>query len=322
MEILPVKRFQVYIDGHHEGFIEALDNAAASKAAYQQYPALRDQRRWLQLQRDDRMTHILIDTTGYRAIARHDSRKALAALAVIQFANVDTQIIRLGENKHWAAFNSEQLGKIATSVGITIPKGSKYPEFIKAVRQAMETIEILALPFTTEQLVGQAYAMSPSEARPHGFDPNGHEPKLLKEWPFPPQQPRKRADSTFWYEFAAGLGHGAGTTTPETLAHLEGRVAPAPPVAQQGKPPKPPKAPAAPKPPRAPSGPATRPKAGTTTGKVWDVADAALTAAGGAENIDDWKAFRASVTKLCEAEGINAGTVGVQFGKWKSSKGI
>ncbi len=78
------------------------------------------------------------------------------------------------------------------------------------------------------------------------------------------------------------------------------------------------KAPKPPKPPREPAAPSARPKAGTTTAKVWDIADAALKAVKG--KVGDWKAFRNSVIALCGNEGINSSTASVQFGKWKSSQ--
>jgi hypothetical protein len=57
----------------------------------------------------------------------------------------------------------------------------------------------------------------------------------------------------------------------------------------------------------------TRPKDGTTTGLVWDMADALCLKLGripsGKEMIAD-----------CDREGIKAGTVSVQFGKWRTWK--
>ena len=81
-----------------------------------------------------------------------------------------------------------------------------------------------------------------------------------------------------------------------------------------------PKAPKAPKAPTTPADPNGRPKASSTTGLVWDLADTAYATAvpDGAE--PDWKAVRAELARLCSQEGINAGTMGVQYGKWKASK--
>ena len=91
-------------------------------------------------------------------------------------------------------------------------------------------------------------------------------------------------------------------------------------TAQDGAKPAP-KAPKAPKAPTAPADPGGRPKATSTTGLVWDLADTAYATVvtdGAAE--PDWKAVRAELARLCAHEGINAGTMGVQYGKWKASK--
>lgn len=53
-----------------------------------------------------------------------------------------------------------------------------------------------------------------------------------------------------------------------------------------------------------------RPKAGTTTGLVWDMADALRAKLGRLPTSKEMVAD-------CEREGIKAGTVSVQFGKWK-----
>ncbi|AUR88739.1 hypothetical protein NVP2117O_61 [Vibrio phage 2.117.O._10N.261.45.E9] len=59
----------------------------------------------------------------------------------------------------------------------------------------------------------------------------------------------------------------------------------------------------------------TRPKAGTATGRVWDLADSVHTKVG-----DDIE--KQMVVDLCVAEGINPSTAGTQFGKWRKFMGI
>lgn len=318
-----MKRFELTIDGRHEGIIEALSQSEALTTAYRDYPILSDPRRWIKLTREDRAMHILIDTTNWRAIARHDSHKALAALALIQFANIDCRILRLHENKSWTVFSKEHLRAIGESMGVLPASDAPYPEVIKAIRLAAESIDWLALPFTTGDLQAQAYAVDPDDARPLGFDPKGTEPKLLKKWPCDPQRPSKRRDSSFWTTFAAGLGHGPGIVTAETASYLDGSApaapsAPSAPERPRKTPSAPKEAPSAPRAPRAIQAASARPKAGTSTGRVWELADAVKARM----PISDWKAFRAEVTKLGEAEGINPGTVGVQLSKWKASTQI
>lgn len=317
-----MKRYEVMIDGQPQGWVEGLDSSLAIQAAYAEHGY--NPRQSLSLRRDELSMHILIDSTNWKAIARHDSSKALAALALIQFNNADTVIVRCGENKNFSMFDAAQLSSIAASIGVDLSQVEGYAGKIKAMRQAIETTEWLALPFTTEQLSAQAYGIDPEFDRPLAFDPEGQEPKALKKWHVEPQRNRQRQDSPHWHSFAAGLGYGPGVTTPEALAHLAGEGAPA-----RAAPPRPsragtpgaattPKAPKAPKPPRAPAAPSARPKEGTSTGKVWSIADTVRAANPSLSG----KELKAPVLAACVAEGINAGTVNVQFSKWRSSNGL
>lgn len=64
--------------------------------------------------------------------------------------------------------------------------------------------------------------------------------------------------------------------------------------------------------------PNARPKAGSTTGRVWDICDVAI--AKGTPT--DWKAFKKQILATGVAEGINESTMSVQFGKWKLASGF
>lgn len=68
---------------------------------------------------------------------------------------------------------------------------------------------------------------------------------------------------------------------------------------------------------RAPKDPTGRPAATSTTGLVWSLADEVYATH---TDKDDWKAVSKAVRERCSAEGINPGTVSVQFGKWKKLK--
>lgn len=319
-----MRRFEVLLDKQAVGWVEARDARAAITEAYKITPY--DPRRSLSLRRDELSMHILIDTTNWRVLARHDSAKALAALALIQFNNIDSVIIRAGENKNFSVFDAGQLISIASSIGVDITGIPAYAGKIRAMREAIEATDWLLLPFTTEDLSAQAYGIDPAYDRPLAFDPVGEEPKALKGWHVEPQRNRARQDSPHWHMFAAGLGYGPGRTSPEALAHLQGeavaegsapRASNAPPRPSRGRTGAPAQ-PKAPKPPRAPGAPATRPKEGTSTGKVWSIADEVR-----AEMPDlTGKDLRAEINKRCTEAGVNAGTVNVQYGKWKSSVGL
>lgn len=64
--------------------------------------------------------------------------------------------------------------------------------------------------------------------------------------------------------------------------------------------------------PRDPGAPPARPKATSTTGRVWEIADGMMTGSALPE--------RKAVIAACEAEGINPATASTQYGKWKASK--
>jgi hypothetical protein len=324
-----MKRFKILIDGVTRGHIEALDGFAAMELVMRSYAEARDPKHATQLERDERAMHILIDSTNNRVIARHDSQRALAALSVIQFANVEAAIIRLGENRAWSVFNEAALRSIAASLGLIVDAHIPYATIIESVRKAAESTAWLELPMTTEELEGQVYRLARTDDKPAAINPGGHEAKRLDRWTFDPQRNTRRDDATYWHMFASGrpAAQAAQAGAPPPPAAPAPPKAPAPPSAPKpptkgGKAPPPPAAPgAAPKPPkastRAPAQAGERPKAGSTTGKVWDVCDAAYAAAKG--QVDDWKAFRKAVVQLGEKEGINGGTVGVQFGKWKAA---
>ena len=59
----------------------------------------------------------------------------------------------------------------------------------------------------------------------------------------------------------------------------------------------------------------TRPKAGTTTGRVWETADKMSEAAGE-------PAERKAIMEACVALGINKATVSTQLGNWRKYHGL
>lgn len=59
----------------------------------------------------------------------------------------------------------------------------------------------------------------------------------------------------------------------------------------------------------------TRPKPGTATGKVWEIADQLSADAKG-------PAPRGEVLKACEGEGINPSTAATQYGRWRKFFGL
>ena len=78
-----------------------------------------------------------------------------------------------------------------------------------------------------------------------------------------------------------------------------------------------------PKQPKAPGTPAERPTGTSTTGRVWELADAEYALHlhkmpdGGAI---DWKALRDAIMTSCINGGINKATAATQYSKWKGAK--
>lgn len=66
-----------------------------------------------------------------------------------------------------------------------------------------------------------------------------------------------------------------------------------------------------------------RPKATSTTGRVWELADAAFSKhyepSSTMANVD-WKSLRGEIMTSCEASGINTATASTQYSKWKRAK--
>jgi len=58
----------------------------------------------------------------------------------------------------------------------------------------------------------------------------------------------------------------------------------------------------------------TRPKAGTKTGRVWEIADELSTS--------DGPAARKDVMAASEAEGLNTATIATQYGRWRKFHGL
>ncbi len=102
----------------------------------------------------------------------------------------------------------------------------------------------------------------------------------------------------------------ASDDAPWLSAAPKGPSAPTPPPAAM---------PSAPKPPSVPSIPSA-PKTGSTTGRVWAIAEQTLSDV--PNPVSDWKEFRRVVVEECQAQGINPGTAATQFGAWKRSKGL
>lgn len=270
---------------------------------------------------------ILIDCHNHRALAKHRAYIALAALSYIQFANVDTTILPLdGTNRPWSRFDESELVKISINMQVPIRytkdlrSPSDYTDLIRELRSILERDKSLMLPFDEAALVAQARTIPASASEPFAFVPNAALPQRVPTWFCAPHRNRRRDESSYWTDFSPQPAQVVALTPPQVKKPV--------PPAKPGTPKRPSSPPqpaaatskgnAAPKPSKAATTPTTRPKAGTSTGKVWDIADRISAAYVGADRFS--KAVRASIIEECEKAGINPATAGVQYSKWAKAQ--
>lgn len=228
---------------------------------------------------------ILIDCTNYRALARHENWGALGALAYIQFANVDTAVVPLDENKYLACFTMEQLQSIHAALR---PKEKfehhTYQAALRAVRELLLTDPSLVLPFKPAELEAQAHCIEADDSRPYDFVPGATKPKRAKSWVVAPQRDRPRnAPGTSDQHRPKGQpsARAASEAPPPAPAPVatpapaggrgRGKAAPAAPAPAASKPPRA-------KPVRTQGGPPREerngqrvPAPGTVGGKLWEI---------------------------------------------------
>lgn len=242
--------------------------------------------------------YALIDCTNYKAIATHESEKALCALAFIQYANVDVVIMPCNENRPWAQFNEAQMESIFNGVvdsATTAFKTTSYTDSIHKCREMVTAAPHLRLPISEANLIAQAERIPENSTKPFKITA-GNTPQQLDRWHVDPQRDRSRYAQPTAIQLTRNTGAPAAPDVSGTMDST-----------------------GAPKPKRAPSVKrakgSNRPAPGSTTGKVWGIADAQL-AAGKPYSERDPKAFRKQVIDECKANGINPSTASVQFGAW------
>lgn len=210
-------RYSVFCDNQFVGTVQGSDDKETLAAAY----ALRSwhPREALKMERLPEgagpAMHILFDLTNGRALARHESYRALAALHYIQFANVDGLILRCGFNRNYTSLTHDQVASVLHYCGITT-QPAEYGDKLKLMRETLENAPWLLLPFAKEHLEHQAFAIDRNDGRPMAYDPNADVPQVLDRWHSEPQANRKRCDSTFWIDYSAGrpTGYSPGDALP------------------------------------------------------------------------------------------------------------
>lgn len=150
--------------------------------------------------------YALIDITNYRAIATAEAYTALAALAYIQFANVDTTIVPLDANREFAQFDDAQLHSIAKSLNLIL-MGKDYSDNLKGLRYHLVSSRWIHFNYPVERVVEQADYTPPSYDKPLAFNPDSHIPRELAAWSFEPNRNRRREDSSYGSMFGDKHAH-------------------------------------------------------------------------------------------------------------------
>lgn len=271
--------------------------------------------------------YALINLDSMMPLARHTDFRALAALHYIVFPNVEGDIVKLGENKPLAAYDQRQLLELAYNVGYRKPQEYDYSTLIKLVRAQLESIDWMELPYSTHELDSIARSIPPHSGQPAKLPPPGSNMVITWQDSFalfssnPTHHTGRRDISTFAYCFSPNCatmeppnpGHQLGDMNMATAA----KKAPAKKAAKPASAAKPPKAPKA-----ATEGRqrdeqngVVRPRDGTSSAAVWNIADAL-------SKKSKEPAKHGDVLEQAAAEGINEATAKTQFARWRTYHGI
>lgn len=241
------------------------------------------------------MMYILIDCTNYAAIARHPEYRALAALAYIQHANIDTAIFHEAQEHSFVRFDIIQLQSILKSIG--------YEENLYEYEQLKNRVKELVAADCTRLVIdinptiaeAQAQLIDYADDKPYKFNPNGPRPLSMREWPTEPQRNRSRLARPTSVQLKPTVVCSSPIVAPQRPSYSAPATPAAPmrTVARRA----------------ATSQPVQRPKGGAT-GKVWEIADELKETANGKE-------LRRLIVEACKGAGINETTAGVQYSKWK-----
>lgn len=247
-----------------------------------------------------------IDLDGLRFVHAHPDLRAVQALADIELAHTSVLIVELETVRDLDRFTVLELQKLLESTtgapATGLPNRHAYAQALFGAAKELTSRDVNVF----EVIAAAKYAMEKYTDGERLRYVKGHPlPELMAEL-WEPASAHSRSD--------LHALRAAGAAADPTPAPASGPAA-APPAAPAPQPgarvARVARAPAS-----AQSGPATRPASGSTTGRVWDIADAAFAQSGATPT----KEFRRDVIARCEAAGINKSTASVQYGRWLSSR--
>lgn len=229
---------------------------------------------------------LIMDKEALRLVAAADTPSHISLIAEVEFSNVPVVILNTADGGSWTILTGEELSGLYRNMSGMEPPS--YGECIAQLRQYGET--------------WPAYSKSEAELAAMLVELE----KLDTREDIAERAAAAEKQKQVTYQTIINAAHKAATAANPALARPAESIPAAQAVAASRAATPSKSEPSAPRKPGA-------------TKMVWDICDDLHAQV---PLITDIKAFREAAKKKCVEAGINEGTFGVQFGKWKSSKGV
>lgn len=256
---------------------------------------------------------ILIDRISLRMIASASNHKLMNLVAKWDFPDADPLIVDSEIGREWTALSEDDMKSLYCNMS-SLPE-DQYPGYKEAIDQLrqyagqwseypkplsfFEDLEAQQSPVPHEVTTEEAQAAQSIPPEPEPEPEPQEEPEEEDEEEVEAPEPTGEVSRATHQAIITGVEAARAKLSPAEKAEAAASA----PTKPQG----------------AKEFPSTKlpPKSGATK-RVWEIADAYFAKMG----VADLKLMRKAVIAAAEAEGINSGTAGTQFGKWKATKGL
>lgn len=267
--------------------------------------------------------YVLIDKAALRMIAAANKRSHIDLVKLIDFPNLNTELVNALDGGSWTGFTREEMSTLYTNMsgaaeapdyGVAIEQLRAYaqtwPDYPKseaeltALLPKVEVPPIVATenPFAKQQAA--AALIEPEVEEEPAVEPEADDEEIddsvPADDPVQAQIEQNRRDRIL------REAHQATIALAEQANAAAGPRDPAQPAATK---------------PAKEKRPDAEPRKPGSTKRVWDIGDFYYAEAEKAGAGIDLKAIRAKIMAQCESEGIISGTAATQFGKWRGERG-
>lgn len=250
--------------------------------------------------------YVLVDMTRLVFVYRHEHPHTLSNVASLELVQSDTRVLPCDNPWDFDVFTDTDIKLLFKNTTGADHKGYSREYHLQTVCELANRVPLLdAVP---EEAHVQAMSVGMGDKGFYRYVKGGRRPAPVDELFLEPVKlPRNQQAEQQALKTALQRPQATGAPTPWPFPDSD-------PAARSSTPraPRAPRTATASADGTAPSAPG-RPKAGSTTGRVWDIADTKKGSATG-------KDLRKAVIAACEAEGINPSTASVQFGKWLAAQ--